>query len=237
MTKLIVALPADLLKAQLVASLVAPHCDMVKVRQNFLLRNGPQAMKTLGRRGRMLDLKLKDIPSEVASDLREMAPLQPEFVTVHACGGPEMITAARESANDSNDWMFRTKILAVTVLTSLDDAALSLMGIYGSVETQVRRLAAMALDAGADGLVCSPWEVEALRAAHGPGVVLVCPGVTLTRQGNQPDQRRSATATEARARGADYAVVGRAITEAPEPAEAARAFAEELTAARSEEQA
>ncbi len=226
-TKLIVALPANLLKAQLIASLVAPYCEFVKVRPNFLLKNGCQAVKSLGRRPVMLDLKLHDIPSEVASDIREMAHLVPEFVTVHAAGGPEMITAAREAANDSNDWTHRTKILAITVLTSLDNNALSMMGVYGSTETQVRRLARMALDAGADGLVCSPWEVSVLREEHGPDVVLVCPGVTLGRL-LQPDQRRGASAADTARAGADYVVVGRAIVGAEEPAEAARQFAEEI---------
>lgn len=226
MTKLIVALPADLLRAQLLASLVAPYCDLVKVRPNFLLRNGSQALKSLGRRQLMLDLKLHDIPSEVAEDVREAWQFQPHFLTVHASGGPEMVAAARAAAGTTAT-AYRPKILAVTVLTSLDDAALSLLGVYGSAETQVRRLARVALDAGADGLVCSPWEAAALRAEHGPGVTLVCPGVTLGKQ-LHPDQRRGASAADAARAGADYVVVGRAIVNADEPAEAAQQFAEEL---------
>jgi orotidine-5'-phosphate decarboxylase len=172
-----------------------------------------------------LDVKLHDIPNTVAGALRSLLPLKPAMVTLHAGGGPAMIAAARREAETAG--ADRPLLLAVTVLTSMDAAALAATGVTDAPARQVLRLARMAVDAGADGLVCSPHEAALLRAELGAGPALVVPGV---RPAGSPagDQARIATPAEAVAAGADWIVVGRPITGAPDRAAAAAAIAAEL---------
>jgi orotidine-5'-phosphate decarboxylase len=154
-----------------------------------------------------------------------LLPLKPAMVTLHAGGGPAMIAAARREAETAG--ATRPLLLAVTVLTSMDAAALAATGVTDAPARQVLRLARMAVDAGADGLVCSPHEAALLRAELGAGPALVVPGV---RPAGSPagDQARIATPAEAVAAGADWIVVGRPITGAPDRAAAAAAIAAEL---------
>ncbi|MDE2199976.1 MAG: orotidine-5'-phosphate decarboxylase, partial [Rhodospirillales bacterium] len=172
-----------------------------------------------------LDLKLHDIPNTVAGAVRAVLPLRPHMLTLHASGGAAMIAAARDAAAAAGS--ARPRLLAVTVLTSLDAAALNETGIAGGPRQQVLRLARLALAHGADGLVCSAHEVAMLRDAFGPGPVLVVPGI---RPAGAPtgDQARTMTPREAAAAGADWLVVGRPITAAADPAAAAAAIAAEL---------
>ncbi|MDQ1698830.1 MAG: orotidine-5-phosphate decarboxylase, partial [Frankiaceae bacterium] len=167
-----------------------------------------------------LDLKLHDIPATVAGAARSLAPLRPWLLTVHASGGPAMIAAAAEAMPD-------TLIAAVTILTSLSAEDLGRLGIGGTPDEAVTRLARLAVDAGARALVCSPREVALVRAAVGPGVVLVTPGVR-PAGADVNDQVRVATPEQALADGADLLVIGRPITAAPDPADAARAIAASL---------
>ena len=167
-----------------------------------------------------LDLKLHDIPAQVAGAVAAAESLGPRFLTVHASGGRAMLAAAAEAADE-------VEILAVTVLTSLNGEDLSDIGMDGPASDQVARLADLALSAGVDGLVCSPLEVEMLRARFGSvsvgGPVLVVPGIR--PQGSaQGDQRRTMTPFEALRAGADHIVIGRPITEASDPLAAARAI-------------
>src|SRR5438105_2815034 len=155
------------------AGLVTPHVSTVKIGLELYLRYGPQVVASVrGATGVsvFLDLKLHDIPATVAGASRAVARLRPDVLTVHAAGGPDVVRAAVEAAPG-------TMIAAVTVLTSLNDDTLSRVGMGGPVPDAVLRLATMAVDAGARGLVCSPREVAAVRSVVGPDVTLITPGV------------------------------------------------------------
>ncbi|MEO3871556.1 orotidine-5'-phosphate decarboxylase [Nonomuraea sp. B12E4] len=220
-----VALDApDLETAAQWASLVTPHVSTVKVGLELYLRYGPDVIASVrGASGVQvfLDLKLHDIPNTVAGASRAVARLRPAILTVHAAGGPAMIRAAVESAADN------TKIAAVTILTSLTEDDLGRIGLLGPADEAVRRLAGMAVEAGATALVCSPNEVSAVRAEVGPGVTLITPGVRPAGAAAQ-DQARVATPEQALADGADLLVIGRPITGAADPGAAAAAIAASL---------
>ncbi|MDT7570495.1 MAG: orotidine-5-phosphate decarboxylase, partial [Actinomycetota bacterium] len=163
---------------------------------------------------------LHDIPNTVAGAARSVARLKPKYLTVHATGGAEMVRAAVEAAPD-------VTIAAVTVLTSLGDTSLEQIGLAGPASDAVRRLAALAVGAGAGALVCSPQEVAAVRAEVGPGVVLITPGVRPAGSDAQ-DQARIATPEQAMKNGADLLVIGRPITGAADPGAAAATIAASL---------
>ena len=193
---------------------------MLKVGLELFCRTGPSALETVrggSGVGLFLDLKLHDIPNTVAGAARSVARLKPRFLTVHASGGAAMVRAAVEAAPE-------VTIAAVTVLTSLDLAALGSVGLAGPPLDAVRRLAALAVGAGAGALVCSPQEVAAVRAEVGPGVVLITPGVRPAGADIQ-DQARVATPQSALDDGADLLVIGRPITAAADPGAAAATIA------------
>ncbi|MBX9389169.1 orotidine-5'-phosphate decarboxylase, partial [Streptomonospora nanhaiensis] len=198
------------------ASEVAPHVSTVKVGLELYLRYGPEVVGTLRggtKTSVFLDLKLHDIPATVAGAARNVARFKPSILTVHAAGGRDMIAAAVEAAP-------QTTIAAVTVLTSLDDSALAEIGLAGPAGDAARRLAVLAVEAGARALVCSPHEVASLRAEVGPDVMLITPGVR-PAGADRGDQARVATPEEAIAAGADLLVIGRPITRAADPGAAA----------------
>jgi orotidine-5'-phosphate decarboxylase len=168
-----------------------------------------------------LDLKLHDIPNTVAGAVRSLAPLGVEMLTIHAGGGAAMVAAASDAAAKAKK---PPKILAVTVLTSLDASALSETGVAGGTTQQVLRLARLALANGADGLVCSAHEISQLRDAFGEKPILVVPGIRPAGSA-LGDQARVMTPEQAVTAGADYIVVGRPITKAADPAGAAAAIA------------
>ncbi|HLH82255.1 MAG TPA: orotidine-5'-phosphate decarboxylase [Trebonia sp.] len=219
-----VALDApDLDTAARWAALVTPHVSTVKIGLELYLRYGPDVVATVrGASGVevFLDLKLHDIPATVAGAARAVSRLRPEFLTVHAAGGADVVRAAVESAPG-------TCVAAVTVLTSLGDHDLSLLGVPGPVGDMVRRMAVLAVSSGARGLVCSPHEVAAVRAEVGPDVTLITPGVRPAGS-DLHDQARVATPEEAIRAGADLLVIGRPITGAPDPGAAAAAVAASL---------
>jgi len=222
---LIIALDTpDPARAALLAQAVAPHCGLLKLGLEFFAANGPAGVARIGGRPVFLDLKLHDIPNTVAGAVRAVLPLRPAMLTLHAAGGPGMIAAAREAAEDGPG---RPILLAVTVLTSLDAAALAATGIAGTAREQVVRLGRLAIAAGADGLVCSAHELAPLRDALGDAPMLVVPGIRPAGSA-VGDQARVASPRQAIADGADWLVVGRPITNAPDPAEAARAIAAEI---------
>ena len=228
---LCVALDApDLATAESWAQAVAPQAGLLKVGLELFSAEGGQAVRRIAQHGKVfLDLKLHDIPNTVAGAVRSLAPLRPAWLTIHAAGGAAMIAAAREAAEKAGG-ADRMKILAVTVLTSIDAATLSDTGVSGGPVQQVLRLARLAVAAGADGLVCSPREVAPLRAALGDGPALVVPGVRPAGSAAD-DQARTATPEEMAAAGADFVVVGRPITKAADPAAAAAAIARALAGA------
>jgi len=219
-----VALDApDLETAARWAALVAPHVSTLKVGLELYLRYGPEAVASVrGASGVeiFLDLKLHDIPATVAAAARAVARLRPALLTVHAAGGAAAIKAAAEAAPD-------TRIVAVTVLTSLGEGDLSRIGLAGPVSDAARRLAALAVESGARGLVCSPQEVAEIRAEVGDDVLLITPGVRPAGAAVD-DQARVATPEEAMRSGADLLVIGRPITGAADPGAAAAAIAAAL---------
>jgi orotidine-5'-phosphate decarboxylase len=219
-----VALDApDLETAARWAGLVTPHVSTVKIGLELYLRYGPSVVASIrGASGVQvfLDLKLHDIPATVAGAARSVARLRPAMLTVHAAAGPAAIKAAAEAAPD-------TQIVAVTVLTSLGDGDLDLIGLAGPTSDAARRLATLAVDAGAHGLVCSPQEVAAVRAEVGPEIQLITPGVRPAGS-EVNDQARVATPEEALRSGADLLVIGRPITGAADPGAAAAGIAATL---------
>lgn len=198
----------------------------IKLGLEFFYANGPAGIREVAgdRAGKLfLDLKLHDIPNTVAGAVRAVAPLAPSFLTVHCAGGADMLRAAVEAAPPG------TRVLGVTVLTSLDDADLAAVGQKGPVADQVRRLAGLARESGLHGVVCSPREARMLRAACGEDFLLVVPGIR-PRGAAPGDQKRVMGPREALAEGADYLVIGRPITAAAAPDEAARAILDEIEA-------
>ncbi|HYQ80283.1 MAG TPA: orotidine-5'-phosphate decarboxylase [Anaeromyxobacteraceae bacterium] len=210
-------------EAEPFARAVAPAVGMLKVGLEIFAAEGPAAVRAAAALARpvFLDLKLHDIPNTVEGAARSAAGSGAALLTVHASGGPRMVEAAVRGAGP------RVRVLAVTVLTSLDQAALSRIGLAGPAEASVVRLARLAVEAGAGGLVCSPLEVAAVRAAVGAGPLLVVPGVRPPGAA-AGDQARVATPAEAVRAGADVLVLGRPLREAPDPAAAARAIAATL---------
>ena len=221
--KLIAAIDTpDLGRATELVRTISPHCGMVKLGLEFFLRHGPAGFAQAAQGNPVfLDLKLHDIPNTVAGAVRALLPLGAELLTIHAGGGAKMIAAAAEAARGAT---WRPKILAVTVLTSLDAAALAEIGVAGGTAQQVLRLARVALENGADGLVCSAHEISLLRDAFGAKPILVVPGIRPAGAA-LGDQARVMTPEQAVQAGADYIVVGRPITEAADPAAAAAAIA------------
>jgi orotidine-5'-phosphate decarboxylase len=217
--RLIVALDTvDAAQAQVWAEAVRPHAGLLKLGLEFFLANGAAGVRAIAGLPVFLDLKLHDIPNTVAGAVRAVLPLRAAMLTIHASGGPAMIRAARAAADSAGGE--RPMILAVTVLTSLDAAALTATGVAASPTEQVLTLGRLAIEAGADGLVCSPREVAMLRQALGSGVRLVVPGIRPAGAAVD-DQARTMTAAEAVAAGADWIVVGRPITGSGDPGKAA----------------
>ena len=217
-----VALDApDLATLRTWAAAAGPHVSTMKVGLEAFLRDGATAVEAArdasGDCAIFLDLKLHDIPATVAGAARSVAPLRPTLLTVHASGGRDMIRAAADALPD-------TLITAVTVLTSLTPNDLADIGLSGPALDAARRLAVLAVDAGARALVCSAHEVAAIRAEVGPDVVLVTPGIRPAGAASN-DQARVATPEQALADGATLLVIGRPITGAIDVAVAAAEIA------------
>ena len=220
----------DIERAAALAGRLDGSVGALKLGLEFFHRHGPGGVRrlTAGRRRLFLDLKMHDIPATVAGGVRAIAPLEPFMTTVHAAGGAAMLRAAMAAARDAAVGE-RMKVLAVTVLTSIDEEDLPALGTAGPVEDQVLRLADLALEAGTDGVVCSARELGALRRRCGAGFLLVVPGIRPARS-ERHDQKRAATPAQAISDGADYLVVGRAIARAADPAGAAARIADEMAA-------
>ncbi|MGC9291174.1 MAG: orotidine-5'-phosphate decarboxylase [Acidobacteriaceae bacterium] len=201
-------------------------CRWMKVGLELYLSAGSRVIDDLREQGFsvFLDLKLHDIPNTVAGAVRAAARAGTSLLTVHAVGGPAMLRAAAEAAAEAKD---PPHLLAVTVLTSMDAAELSAIGIAHTPAEQVLRLAQMATASGISGLVCSPQEVGLLRHELGEGPLLVTPGIRPAGSAAN-DQKRMASPGAAMLAGASYLVVGRPITQADDPAQAARQFVDEI---------
>lgn len=209
-----------------------PRWCRLKVGFELFISGGPALVETLQMRGFevFLDLKLHDIPNTVAAACRRAAALGVWMLTVHGSGGAAMIAAAREALEAGSD-RNRPRLVAVTVLTSLTEAELQALGMAQTIPEQVDRLAGLALNAGADGLVCSPLEVAALRDRFGAAPLLVTPGIRAAApsEASGDDQRRTLAAAQALAAGSSYLVIGRPITRAHDPAAALQQIADSLT--------
>ncbi len=204
------------------------RCRWFKVGLELFVQAGPAILDVLAARGHsvFLDLKFHDIPNTVAGAVRSAADCGVRMMTVHALGGPAMLSAARDAlARVANP----PELLAVTVLTSMDGFQLGSVGLSDRASEQVERLAKVGLEAGIRGFVCSPQEVGLLRVLAGADAVLVIPGIRPagTEAG---DQKRVATPADALRQGASFLVVGRPITQAPDPAEAADRILQEMAA-------
>jgi orotidine-5'-phosphate decarboxylase len=202
----------------------AKYVSTMKVGLELFVRYGATAVREVraaaGECDLFLDLKLHDIPNTVAGAARSVAPLEPTYLTVHAAGGTAMVRAAAEALPS-------TRITAVTILTSLSEADLEAVGLRTPSTEAGRRLAALAVAAGARAVVCSPHEVAGIRAEVGEAVTLITPGVRPAGAATD-DQARIATPQQALADGADLLVIGRPLTAAPDPAAAAAALARSL---------
>lgn len=213
---------ADLERAKTVATRVRSQVGGLKLGLEFFAANGPAGMREMAALGLplFLDLKLHDIPNTVAKAVHALSPLEPAVLTVHAAGGRAMMEDAKAAAHAG------TKVVGVTVLTSLDGADLEAIGAGGGISAQVARLAALAREAGLDGLVCPGAAVAAVKAAW-PDAFIVVPGVRAP--GAEPgDQKNVVSARAALDAGASIIVIGRPITLADDPAAAARAIAATL---------
>lgn len=225
--KLIVALDfPDARRALALVDRLEGRCRWFKVGLELYLAAGNSIVETLKKRGFsvFLDLKLHDIPNTVAGAVRSVAGLQADMLTVHASGGPAMLTAAAEAAAGIEK---APQLLAVTVLTSMDAAQLAATGISSSPAEQALRLAEVARAAGIHGLVCSPEEAAQMRRVL-PDSILVTPGIR-PAGATVGDQKRVATPASALTAGANYLVVGRPITQAENPLFAAEAILSEIT--------
>ena len=219
---------ADLGAALDLADALAGRIGGLKIGKQLFTAHGPDAVARITGAGHQvfLDLKFHDIPATVAGAVAAAAALGCFVLTVHASGGPEMLrAAARATAAIANPPL----VVGVTVLTSLNDGDLDTVGQSGPVPRQVLRLAELARECGLGGVVCSPHEITALRGALGGDFKLIVPGVRPDWAGAD-DQKRIMTPAEAIAVGADYLVIGRPITRAADPAEAAGRIADEIAA-------
>jgi orotidine-5'-phosphate decarboxylase len=210
----------DLARAQSLIAATQGAVGGVKLGLEFFVAHGPDGIRqaAAGQKNVFLDLKLHDIPNTVAGAVKSALALDPLLLTIHCSGGAAMIRAAVEARGAA-----RTKIVGVTVLTSIDDNDLAAVGQSAPAAAQVRRLALLAQENGLDGVVCSPQEVAMLRQACSKDFLLVVPGIRPAGAA-VGDQKRVQTPRDAIAAGADYLVIGRPITEAADPGAAARAI-------------
>ncbi|MDF1794416.1 MAG: orotidine-5'-phosphate decarboxylase [Thalassobaculaceae bacterium] len=222
----------DMARARSIADQVRRHVGGIKLGMEFHNTNGPDGVREIaGDTPLFLDLKYHDIPNTVAGAVRSaVTACRPKIINIHASGGPAMMRAAVAANREAADriGIAPPLMIAVTVLTSIDDSDLEAVGQASPSGDQVKRLALLAQAAGCDGVVCSPHEIADVHAACGDGFTLVVPGIR-PADAAEDDQKRKMTPAAAVSAGADYIVIGRPITQAADPAAAAKAIAESLS--------
>ncbi|MFM8534696.1 MAG: orotidine-5'-phosphate decarboxylase [Acidimicrobiia bacterium] len=233
MNPILVALDVEsAAKAVELADLLRGSVGGFKIGKQLFTAAGPSMVRELTSRGDrvFLDLKFHDIPNTVAGAVQSAVSTGAWMVNVHASGGSAMMKAAGESARKTAEKLGQPRplVIAVTVLTSMDDAALKEIGVGRSMIEQVVHLARLAQDSGLDGVVASPQEVPAIRKACGADFQIVTPGIRPADQQGKDDQARTLTPAEAISPGSSYLVIGRPITAAPNPREAAEKIAATL---------
>ena len=234
MNPILVALDVEsAVKAVELADALRGSVGGFKIGKQLFTAAGPDMVRTLTGRGDrvFLDLKFHDIPNTVAGAVQSAVATGAWMVNVHASGGSAMMKAAGESARKTAEKLGQPRplVIAVTVLTSMDDAALKEIGVGRSMLEQVVHLAKLAQDSGLDGVVASPQEVPAIRRACGADFQIVTPGIRPADQQGKDDQARTLTPAEAISAGSSYLVIGRPITAAPNPREAAEKIAASLS--------
>lgn len=231
-SRVIVALDfADANRARHFIDLMQPAECRLKIGKELFTSAGPDFVREVTGRGFdvFLDLKFHDIPNTVAQACAAAAKLGVWMMNVHALGGEKMLRAAREALGDHDH---RPRLIAVTILTSMDDAELTSVGLTGSAESNVRRLAHLARNSGLDGVVCSPREAALLRRELGTEFLLVTPGVRPAGSMHD-DQSRVTTPAQAIENGASHLVIGRPITAAADPGSALKQINEEILRSKS----
>jgi orotidine-5'-phosphate decarboxylase len=218
----------DLHRATEIAKSVKPYVGGLKVGLEFITANGPDGICTIVELGVPVfaDVKFHDIPNTVAGASRAICSLGVAMFNIHVSGSVAMVRAAVAAAAESEG---RPRVLGVTVLTSMEESDLEMVGQNGDMRDQVLRLARLAKSTGLDGIVCSPHEIAAVREACGPDCLIVTPGIRPAGS-QRGDQRRLTTPVEAMRAGADILVIGRPITGASDPGAAAHAIAAEILA-------
>lgn len=218
----------------LAAAMQRAECG-IKIGLEFFNAHGPSGIKQIRdaypETALFIDLKYHDIPNTVAKAVKAIMPLEPDFLNVHASGGVDMMTAAKETMHEEADkaGIDTPKLLGVTILTSLTDRAVKQCGFQNNVGKQVEVLASLTRQSGLDGVVCSPQEIALVRQACGQDFILMVPGIR--PQGEDAnDQKRTMEPLEAIKNGADHLVIGRPITRHDKPSEAAAAFRDLITA-------
>ncbi len=231
--KIIFALDVDhFADAQRWVNLLKDHIGLFKVGKQLFTHAGPKVVDMIRQKGQkvFLDLKYHDIPNTVARAGEEATKLNVSMFNLHALGGIEMMKKTVEASRAAAKTLGLPKptILAVTILTSMDENALREVGIQDSVMEEVGRLAALAAKAGVDGVVASPQEIRIIRARCGEKFLIVTPGIRAPSD-KKDDQKRTLTPKEAISAGADYLVIGRPIKEAKDPLEAVQKIIEDIS--------
>ena len=214
-------------EAKSLAVKLKDHIGGIKLGMEFFNSFGPSGIKAIKDFDIpiFLDLKLHDIPATVYKTITTLLKLDPAIINVHASGGKEMMMAAAKALKDSGNK--NTKIIAVTILTSLDDNDLYEIGFSGTSNELVLRLAKLAQESGLDGIVCSAKEISTIRENIGSDFMLVVPGIR-TKEDNSDDQKRIMTPKEAILLGADLLVIGRPITKAKDEILASKEILDQL---------
>jgi len=221
----------DVSQAKTLADQLAGHVGAIKLGLEFFTANGAEGVHLLANRNLpiFLDLKFHDIPNTVAKAIKATAGIDTFMMTVHTAGGRAMLDAAIDASMEVADMTGKERplVVGVTVLTSLDQEDLSMLGMRDALQDQVKRLAELAQISGLDGVVCSPYEISLLRRQCGQDFTLVVPGIR--PEGSETgDQKRVLTPKEALDKGADYLVIGRPITGAKHPQQAVTEIAKTL---------